>query len=68
MIPKQGVDQLFLIAGTVVDPRVTLDRTFVNFGSILLGNPGTEIVNFVNREDLPFAFNFDRNVLRPSKF
>ena len=37
MILKQGVDQLFLIAGTV-DPRVTLDRTFVNFGSILLGN------------------------------
>ena len=48
IIPKQGVDQLFLVAGTVIDPRVTLDRTFVNFGSVLLGNPSTEIVNFIN--------------------
>jgi hydrocephalus-inducing protein len=66
MIPRQGVDQLFLVAGTVNDPRVTLDRTFVNFGNVLMGNPATEVVNLINREDLPFAFNFDKSLLRRS--
>ena len=63
-IPQQGVDQLFLVAGTVLDPRISLDRTFVNFGSVLLGNPAIEMAHLINREDLPFAFNFDKSLLR----
>ena len=63
-IPAQGIDQLFLIAGTVLDPRVQMDHTFVNFGQVLLGNEQKEIVHLVNREHIPFGFSFDKGALR----
>jgi hydrocephalus-inducing protein len=63
-IPAQNIDQLFLVAGTVLDPRVQLDHTFVNFGQVLLGNEQKEIVNLVNREHIPFGFSFDKTALR----
>ena len=63
-IPAQGIDQLFLVAGTVTDPRVSMDHTFVNFGQVLLGNEGKEIVNLVNLEKIPFGFSFDKAALR----
>ena len=28
-IPDQGIDQLFLVAGTVTDPRVSMDHTLL---------------------------------------
>ena len=63
-IPAQNIDQLFLVAGTVIDPRVQMDHTFVNFGQVLLGNEGKEIVHLVNREHIPFGFSFDKSSLR----
>jgi len=59
-IPSQGINQLFLIVGSVVEPHVTLDRTRIEFPAVLLGRSATETVHLVNHEHIPFNFNFDR--------
>jgi hydrocephalus-inducing protein len=59
-IPSQGITQLFLIVGSVVEPNVTLDRSRIQFQPVLLGRSATETVHLVNHEHIPFNFNFDR--------
>jgi len=60
VVPEHGISQLFLFVGTVLEPRVALDRTRVDFGAIMLGARCTETVHLVNSEHLPFAFNFEK--------
>ena len=59
-IPAQGVDELFLFAGSVVEPRVMLDRTRVDFASHMVGMVEKETIHLVNNEHLPFSFAFDK--------
>ncbi|KAH8054149.1 hypothetical protein JL720_14520 [Aureococcus anophagefferens] len=59
-IPEHGIDELFLFVGQVVEPRVTFDRTRVDFNAVMLGNMASETVHLVNSEHLPFAFNFEK--------
>ena len=59
-IPSQGVNELFLLTGSVTDPRIYLNRNRCDFGAHLTGGHATEVVYLVNKEHIPFHFNFDR--------
>lgn len=59
MVPEHNIDQLFLVVGSVVEPRVFMDRNHVNFRELLIGGSATEKVNLVNEEVIPFQFSFD---------
>ncbi|KAJ1445550.1 hypothetical protein M885DRAFT_473458 [Pelagophyceae sp. CCMP2097] len=59
-VPEHAINELFLFVGTVVEPRVALDRARVDFSAVMLGSVATETVHLVNHEHLPFAFSFER--------
>ena len=63
-IPQHNITQMFLVAGRVLEPNVSMDKTHMNFSSVLLGATARETVRLVNREYLPFSFNFDRSALQ----
>jgi len=57
------VEEHFLIAGTVEQPRVGFDRPHISFGERLLGGATKDSVCLVNKEHIPFSFSID-----PSSF
>uniref|UniRef100_A0A0G4I9B7 HYDIN/VesB/CFA65-like Ig-like domain-containing protein n=1 Tax=Chromera velia CCMP2878 TaxID=1169474 RepID=A0A0G4I9B7_9ALVE len=60
-IPSESsVDQKFHFKGVVKEPRVGFEKPKVNFSRLLLGGSATETVLLVNREHIPFPFQFDR--------
>jgi hydrocephalus-inducing protein len=61
---SNGVEQLFLFAGKVGEPKVFFSASKVDFHSMVLGGEGnTETVYLENQEHLPFQFSFDRTAL-----
>lgn len=62
-IKEHAINELFLFAGTVVEPRVFLDRGRVDFSAVMLGSVATETVHVVNREHVPFNYQFDKPAL-----
>eukprot|EP00753_Platysulcus_tardus_P018896 PLAT7033.13.p2 GENE.PLAT7033.13~~PLAT7033.13.p2 ORF type:complete len:1497 (-),score=833.67 PLAT7033.13:92-4582(-) len=62
-VPEHGVSALFLVVGRVVEPKVSLDRTHINFGALLVSGTARETVHIVNMEHIPFKFAFDKAVL-----
>ncbi|CAK0791292.1 unnamed protein product [Prorocentrum cordatum] len=63
MLVGPRVEEHFLIAGTVEQPRVGFDRPHINFGERLLGGSTQETLSLVNKEHIPFSFSID-----PSSF
>ena len=63
-LPQQNVSALFLLAGSVVEPRVRLDTSRIDFRQSLVGVHNTETVAIINDEHVPFPFAFDRETLR----
>ncbi|TMW60398.1 hypothetical protein Poli38472_000440 [Pythium oligandrum] len=59
-IPHFQVNQLFLVVGTTIEPRVTLDRGSVNFNTLLIGTKTSQTVALINHEHIPFNFVFDK--------
>jgi hydrocephalus-inducing protein len=59
-IPAHGVSELFLFVGSVLEPKVSFDRSKVDLTALLLGGRTTETVHLVNSEHIPFSFNFER--------
>ncbi|CAE8631652.1 unnamed protein product [Polarella glacialis] len=53
------VEEHFLIAGTVKEPRVGMDMACINFGERLLSGMASETVRLVNKEHIPFSFQID---------
>jgi hypothetical protein len=53
------VEEPFLIVGSVNEPRVGMDRPFINFGERLLDGTVSETVRLVNKEHIPFSFTID---------
>jgi hydrocephalus-inducing protein len=49
--------------GIVNEPNVFFDVGKVNFGPLLIGEKNKEIVRLKNVEDIPIAFNFDKNTI-----
>ena len=62
-IPDHGVSELFLFAGVVVEPDVTIDRTRVDFGALILRASLKETFHIVNREPMSHSFVLDKNSL-----
>ena len=50
--------------GYVVEPEVLLKTGKVNFGPLLLGDKSKAVVNLINQEHLPFAFNLNKESIR----
>ena len=58
-IPQRNLTAVFLLVGNVVEPRVLLDTSRLQFDQVLVGSQSTEFVNLVNQEHIPFSFSFD---------
>jgi hydrocephalus-inducing protein len=58
-IPEYSISVPFILVGHVKEPNVYLDKTFCNFGSLLVHHKATHAIKLVNREHIPFAFAFD---------
>ena len=58
-IPEYSISEPFILVGHVKEPNVYFDKTFCNFGSLLLHHKATQAVRLVNKEHIPFAFAFD---------
>ena len=59
-----NVEQLFLFAGKVREPKIFLSTSKIDFHSMVLGGEGNnEIFYIENNEYLPFQFSFDRTSL-----
>ena len=59
-IPFEDIAQPFMTVGYVVEPVVFLDTGKVNFGPLLLIGKSKAVVNLINQEHLPFAFNLNK--------
>jgi hydrocephalus-inducing protein len=63
-LPSVGLEQLFLFAGKVIEPKVTLSTSKIDFHSVMLGGEGsTETVYLENNTHLPFNFGFEKGTL-----
>ena len=63
-LANAGLDQLFLFAGKVSEPKVFFSSSKLDFHSTALGGEGnTETIYLENQESLPFHFAFDRTTL-----
>ncbi|KAJ1558923.1 hypothetical protein HK096_003058, partial [Nowakowskiella sp. JEL0078] len=49
----------FLLTGHALEPNVGLDKSSINFKSLLVGRQMKEIVKLTNNESIPFAFAFN---------
>ncbi|XP_033116735.1 hydrocephalus-inducing protein homolog isoform X2 [Anneissia japonica] len=58
-IPEQNISVPFLLVGNAREPAISMDRSHINFRSILLGNAAEETVYLANNEDKPFQFSID---------
>jgi hydrocephalus-inducing protein len=65
MLVGPRVEEHFLIAGTVEQPRVGFDRPHINFGERLLGGATQETLCLVNKEHIPFSFSIDPLSFQP---
>ncbi|QDZ25387.1 hypothetical protein HOP50_17g79270 [Chloropicon primus] len=65
-IPRHDISEQFLLFGVVSEPRVMFDRQNIHFGKVLTGTRVNEVVNLVNSEHIPFAFNLDASSYKDS--
>ena len=63
-IPSENIIQYFLIVGEVIEPNVFFDTGKINFGPLLIGGKNKEIISLKNLEDVPLAFNFDKESIK----
>ncbi|KAG2469946.1 HYDIN protein, partial [Polypterus senegalus] len=61
LIPEQNILVPFLLVGRTREPVVSLDRSHLNYKSLLIGLEARETVYLVNNEDVDFAFSFQEN-------
>jgi hypothetical protein len=59
-VPELGLSVPVLLVGTVKDPRVRLDKSRLDFKSIILNRTAMETVYVVNQESTPFNFSVDK--------
>ncbi|XP_015224105.2 hydrocephalus-inducing protein homolog isoform X3 [Lepisosteus oculatus] len=61
LIPEQSISVPFLLVGTSREPAVCLDRSYLNYGCLLIGREAHETVYMVNSEDTAFQFSFQES-------
>lgn len=47
-IPSEGIEQRFMVVGTVIEPNVVMEVGKVNFGPLLIGGKGKETIHLAN--------------------
>ncbi|CAM9276269.1 unnamed protein product, partial [Ectocarpus fasciculatus] len=63
-LPSVGLEQLFLFAGVVNEPKVAFTASRIDFSNCMLGGEGgSEIIYIENDDHLPFNFAFDKTSL-----
>ncbi|XP_029465095.1 hydrocephalus-inducing protein homolog [Rhinatrema bivittatum] len=60
-IPDHNISVPFLLVGNASEPLVSLDRTHLNFNSLMLGHEAHAVVYLINNEEQDFAFTFREN-------
>ncbi|ELT89592.1 hypothetical protein CAPTEDRAFT_222082 [Capitella teleta] len=58
VIPELNIVIPFLVVGNTLDPGVSLDRSHLNFKSLLIGHEAVESVSILNDEPVPLQFSF----------
>ncbi|KAM8946018.1 LOW QUALITY PROTEIN: hydrocephalus-inducing protein homolog [Pelodytes ibericus] len=56
-IPEKNISVPFLLVGKASEPCLSLDRTHINFRSLLLGHEAQEKLYLINNEDQSFNFS-----------
>lgn len=59
-----NITQHFLVVGRVNEPNVLFDSGKIKFGPLLLGGKNREVVQLINQEHIPFAFNFAKESIK----
>ncbi|XP_042653703.1 LOW QUALITY PROTEIN: hydrocephalus-inducing protein homolog [Tyto alba] len=62
-IPEQSLSVPFLLVGNAADPLVTLDRSHLNFQSLLVGHEVHQTIHIINSEKEAFSFAFRESSL-----
>eukprot|EP01041_Mallomonas_annulata_P003640 gene3640-7257_t len=63
-LPGVGLEQIFLFAGKVSEPKVSFSTSKLDFHSVLVGGEGgVETIYLENLEHLMFNFSFDKTSL-----
>uniref|UniRef100_A0A8C8S7Z5 HYDIN n=1 Tax=Pelusios castaneus TaxID=367368 RepID=A0A8C8S7Z5_9SAUR len=57
-IPEQNISVPFLLVGNTTDPSVFLDRSHLNYFSLLVGHEAHKMVHMINNENETFSFAF----------
>nr|XP_042717290.1 hydrocephalus-inducing protein homolog isoform X2 [Chrysemys picta bellii] len=57
-IPEQNISVPFLLVGNTTDPSVSLDRSHLNYFSLLVGHEAHKTVHMINNENETFSFAF----------
>ncbi|CAN2389289.1 axonemal central apparatus assembly [Pristimantis euphronides] len=55
-IPEQNISIPFLLVGKALEPSVSLDRSHLNFRSLLIGQEAQESIYLINSEEKSFSF------------
>ncbi|XP_030099412.1 hydrocephalus-inducing protein isoform X1 [Mus musculus] len=60
-IPEHNISVPFLLVGKTTDPLISLDKSHLNFSSLLIGREARETVKIINKEEQGFNFAFQDN-------
>ena len=58
-IDEQSIVVPFLLVGHVLEPKVALDKSMINFQNLLTGGKASQTVTLSNSEHIPFSWSFD---------
>ncbi|XP_021112382.1 hydrocephalus-inducing protein homolog isoform X2 [Heterocephalus glaber] len=61
LIPEHNISVPFLLVGRTTDPLLSLDKSHLNFSSLLIGREARETVQIINKEEQGFNFAFQDN-------
>nr|XP_012627881.1 hydrocephalus-inducing protein homolog isoform X3 [Microcebus murinus] len=61
LIPEHNITVPFLLVGKTTDPLISLDKSHLNFSSLLIGREARERVQLINKEEHEFNFAFQDN-------
>ncbi|XP_069510876.1 hydrocephalus-inducing protein homolog [Ambystoma mexicanum] len=61
IIPEQSISVPFLLVGQASEPCVSLDRSHLNFRSLLVGEEAKETVYLINNEKRSFSYSVEAN-------
>ncbi|NWX91311.1 HYDIN protein, partial [Nothoprocta pentlandii] len=64
-IPEQSISIPFLLVGRATDPLVSLDRSHLNFHSLLVGHEMYQTIHMINSEKEAFSFTFRESSFFP---